>query len=144
LSRSPNRAKRHPRRRTAVAAIRAAQPVEPTPAAPLDVPLPRRAHPVEPPEPTSAAPNVYPRRVSPEELGATGDDTTLTVELAAKLRQIPVCAHCRGRHTRACPRVKAMKWHPNGTLAAVDFWRDGQWSDEHVIWEEQLAEADDT
>lgn len=142
MSRSRNRAKRHPRRRTALAAIRAAQQVDSTPATPADVPLPRRVQPVEPP-PEPAALEVYSRKVSPEELGTDRDDGTLTAELAAKLREIPVCAHCRGRHTRACPRVKAMKWHPNGTLAAVDFWRDGQWSDEHVIWEEQLAEADD-
>ena len=84
----------------------------------------------------------WPRPVTLEDLGATADDTALTAELAAALRQLPVCDHCRGRHARACPRVKAMKWHPNGALASVAFWADDQWSDEHVVWPEDLTKAD--
>jgi hypothetical protein len=85
---------------------------------------------------------VYPRLVSPEDLGTDRDDTTLTAELAARLRAIPACNHCGGRHTRACPRVKAMSWHPNGSLAAVTFWPDGKWSDEQVLWDEQIPTDD--
>lgn len=45
-----------------------------------------------------------------------------------------VCAHCRGVHNRACPRVKRMKYHENSTLAEVEFWADGQWPIENVIF----------
>ncbi len=31
-----------------------------------------------------------------------------------------------------------MSFHPNGSLASVDFWPDGKWSDDGVIWPEDL------
>lgn len=49
------------------------------------------------------------------------------------------CQHCGGRHARACPRVKRFRFHPTGALAEVVFWPEGKWSDEHVIWPEDLT-----
>lgn len=53
-----------------------------------------------------------------------------------------ICRHCGGSHARACPRVHRLAFHPNGNLAEVEFWPTSEWSDEHVIWPEQLL-ADD-
>lgn len=86
---------------------------------------------------------LYPRRLTTEELTGGKDDTQLTAELAAALRQIPACSHCGGRHTRACPRVKRLQFHPNGQLASVEFWAAGKWDDSNIIWQEHLAEADE-
>lgn len=81
---------------------------------------------------------MYPRQVTVEELTGGKDDTTLTAELAAKLREIPSCQHCGGRHARACPRVRKMSFHPNGALASVEFWPEGRWSDDDIIWPEDI------
>lgn len=114
-------------------------------------PLPQRA-PVPPPEPlpdpapvaTQPLPAelTYPRPFIVEEQTGGKDDTALTAELAAKLLEIPACRHCGGRHERACPRVKSMRYHPNGALAEVTFWPSGKWSDDHIIWPEDLAAAE--
>jgi len=45
-----------------------------------------------------------------------------------------VCAHCRGVHNRACPRVRRMRYHDNSALAEVEFWPDGKWPTENVIF----------
>jgi hypothetical protein len=34
----------------------------------------------------------------------------------------PSCMHCGGWHSRACPRIRAVEWHPNGNLAKVEYW----------------------
>ena len=31
------------------------------------------------------------------------------------------CAYCGGIHTGTCPRVKRIEYHPNGTVASVEF-----------------------
>lgn len=70
-------------------------------------------------------------------------DTGLTPDLAQQvISGTRACAHCGGRHVRACPRVKRMAWHPGGALAEIEFWPDDQWSDAHVIWQEELEELD--
>lgn len=81
---------------------------------------------------------LYPRQLTTEELTGGKDDTALDAELAAALRKLPVCTHCGGRHTRACPRVKRMQFHPNGALAAVEFWPAGKWDETEIIWPEEL------
>lgn len=81
----------------------------------------------------------YPRLVTPQELTDGKDDQALTAELADALRQVPPCSHCGGRHVRACPRVKRMSFHPSGALASVDFWPGDKWSDEHVLWDEDIG-----
>lgn len=45
-----------------------------------------------------------------------------------------VCKHCQGVHTRACPRVKSVEYHDGGTLKRVEYWPDGDWPTEHVIF----------
>jgi hypothetical protein len=60
----------------------------------------------------------------------------LTPELVAEIQKGESCQHCKGRHARACPRVKRLDFHPNGALKRVDFWAEGKWSDEHIIWPE--------
>jgi hypothetical protein len=80
----------------------------------------------------------YPRPVTAAEVGSDADDTTLTADLAAALRALPVCQHCGGFHSRACPRVASMTFHPNGSLAGVTFWADGRWPADHVVWPEDL------
>jgi hypothetical protein len=59
-------------------------------------------------------------------------DSSLTPELAAGVARLPVCQHCGGYHKRACPRVRSLRFHPNGTIAAVTFWRT--WSTDHVLF----------
>lgn len=99
---------------------------------PAPAPLPVR--PAPEPEPT------YPRQLTTEELTGGKNDMQLTAELAAALRRIPACTHCGGRHTRACPRVKRLQFHPNGQLAAVEFWPAGKWDDSDIIWQEDLID----
>lgn len=102
----------------------------------------RTLPPAPEPEPVATQPLppdlVYPRPVTVEELTGGKDDTALTAELAARLREIPSCQHCGGRHARACPRVRKMSFHPNGALAAVEFWPAGKWSDDDIIWPEDI------
>lgn len=47
------------------------------------------------------------------------------------------CVHCGGFHVRACPRVRRIEWHPNGVMAAVEFWPDDRINWEGVIFEDQ-------
>lgn len=63
-------------------------------------------------------------------------------EVRARFAANEACQHCKGLHARACPRVKTMSFHPNGGLAAVEFWPDGQWSDAQVIWPEDVPDFD--
>lgn len=69
----------------------------------------------------------------------------LTPEEAADIRarftRGEACRHCGALHARACPRVKAMTFHPGGTLAGVTFWPDGKWSDQGLIWPEDLTQT---
>ncbi len=42
---------------------------------------------------------------------------------------IGTCPHCSGPfnavyHTGACPRIKAIEYHPNGTLKRIEFRED--------------------
>lgn len=48
------------------------------------------------------------------------------------------CQHCGGAHARACPRVRSLTWHPNGTLAGVEFWPADRWPQADIMWPEQL------
>lgn len=62
----------------------------------------------------------------------------LTEDAKAQLAQYfsagEVCAHCKGIHVRACPRVKKMAYHESGTLAEVEFWPDGKWPTDNVVF----------
>lgn len=119
MSRSRNR------RRTP----RAAVPAELTPRAEWE------PEPAPDPEPPPAAPDPAPSTA------LVPSPMRLTRENADALTKRKPCAHCGGWHARACPRIRRMEFHPNDVLAAVEFWPDGKWPAEQVIWPEQVAEA---
>ena len=49
------------------------------------------------------------------------------------------CASCGGAHTIACPRVKRMRFRPDGqSPAEVEFWRYDEWPKDDVVWLEEL------
>lgn len=48
------------------------------------------------------------------------------------------CDHCGGAHSRACPRVRRIEFHQNGTVLSVEFWPSGKWPEDGVIWPENL------
>lgn len=51
------------------------------------------------------------------------------------------CQHCGGLHSRACPRVRRIAYGDGGKPAEVQFWEDGRWPHEDVIWLEDVIEA---
>lgn len=65
----------------------------------------------------------------------------LTAEERAAVLKLPACQHCLGRHARACPRVRELRFHTSGTIAVVKFWPDGKWPTDQVIWPEQLVDT---
>lgn len=44
------------------------------------------------------------------------------------------CTHCQGVHARACPRVRSASYHENGQLHAAEYWPDGEWPQDGVIF----------
>jgi len=48
------------------------------------------------------------------------------------------CDHCGAAHARACPRIRRIEFHQNGTLAAVEFWPDGRWPQDGLMWPDAL------
>jgi hypothetical protein len=53
------------------------------------------------------------------------------------------CMHCGGVHLRACPRVRKITWHSDGTCLGAEYWPAGQWSDEGIVWPEDAYEIDE-
>jgi hypothetical protein len=49
------------------------------------------------------------------------------------------CRHCGGVHSRACPRVKRLRYTDSGAIAEIEYWPDAMWSDTGVIWPEMLG-----
>lgn len=49
------------------------------------------------------------------------------------------CAHCLGLHSRKCPAVKEIEYHPDGRIQRVTYWR--QWDEGAVLWREDIEEA---
>lgn len=52
------------------------------------------------------------------------------------------CVHCGGVHLRACRRLKAVKWHADGTVLEAEYWPDGDWDESSIIWPEDCYEDD--
>lgn len=117
--RNSRRGRRQPPRQSIPTAL--------TPRAEWDHPEPDPVATQPIPKPGAAVVPKDPKKVSPE-------------DAAAILARVPACAHCKGHHVRACPRVKSMKFHPNGSLAGVDFWPEGKWSDDHILWPDELVD----
>lgn len=65
-------------------------------------------------------------------------DPALAAAVKARFDKGEACGHCGGIHARKCPRVRRLDFHPNAALASVRFWRDGKWSDDGVIWPEDV------
>lgn len=65
----------------------------------------------------------------------------LAVDRATGIREFErrQCRHCLGVHSRACPRVKRLRYTEGGGLAEVEYWPEGKWSDAFVIWPEMLG-----
>ena len=54
------------------------------------------------------------------------------------------CVHCGGAHLRACPRVRRLIFEPStGKIVEVEFWSEGEWSDDSIIWPEEIVEEED-
>lgn len=49
------------------------------------------------------------------------------------------CAYCRGLHSRKCPAVEEIEYHPDGRVQRVKYWRE--WDDTAVLWREDIEEA---
>lgn len=49
------------------------------------------------------------------------------------------CPYCRGLHSRKCPAVEEVEYHPDGRVQRVRYWRD--WDDTAVLWREDIEEA---
>jgi hypothetical protein len=72
---------------------------------------------------------------------AVVEDLDLTPEEAAEMwrqHKKRACSHCGGSHVRACPRVRRLEFHENGRLRSVSFWPRGEWSDEGILWPEDI------
>ena len=48
------------------------------------------------------------------------------------------CQHCLGVHAEACPRVKSREQYENGQLKRVDYFAEGEWTSDSVIWAEDI------
>lgn len=76
-----------------------------------------------------------------EEVGpANGWTPQMAADIRKRFVNNEACQHCKGLHARACPRVKSMTFHNNGSLASIEFWQDGEWSDNNVIWPEEVPD----
>ena len=54
------------------------------------------------------------------------------------------CRHCLGVHSRACPRVKRIRYTDSGAVCEIEYWPQNMWSDSFVIWPEMLGVLDKT
>lgn len=71
------------------------------------------------------------------------EETLEGVELSQADFEKIQCVHCGGAHFRACPRVKRMVFNNSGGLQEIEFWPEGSWSTENVIWPEDIMEEED-
>ncbi len=49
------------------------------------------------------------------------------------------CAFCQGIHSRKCPAVREIEYHPDGRVQRVTYWRT--WDETAVLWREDVQEA---
>lgn len=71
------------------------------------------------------------RAMAPPEVALEGADRDRVMEYFDKGE---ACQHCQGIHARACPRVKCVEYQENGSLKRVEYWPDGAWPTENVIF----------
>lgn len=48
------------------------------------------------------------------------------------------CPMCQGIHFSLCPAVREVEYHENGSVRRVRYWEQGAWSDDKVIWPEEV------
>jgi len=53
------------------------------------------------------------------------------------------CQHCGGVHLRACPRVRKITWHIDGTCTSAEYWPDREWSDANIVWPEDAYDDEE-
>lgn len=81
-------------------------------------------------------------KIAELEKEATPAKQKVTTEEMARLTALR-CAHCGGSHTIACPRVKRIRFRPDGqSPAETEFWADDQWPHDDVVWLETLIVED--
>jgi hypothetical protein len=51
------------------------------------------------------------------------------------------CPHCLGLHSRKCPAVAEVEYHPDGRVQRVTYFRHGEWPEDQVLWREDIEEA---
>lgn len=70
------------------------------------------------------------------------DDEKLTQEerdgLRKQFEENRQCVHCGGLHLRACPRVRRIVFKKQDEIQEIEFWRDGYWPQEGIIWPEDV------
>ncbi len=64
-------------------------------------------------------------------------------EIREKFRKGEGCAHCGGYHVHACPRVKRFAFHTNEVISEIEFWPQGEWPTDNVIFPEQVVDPDE-
>jgi hypothetical protein len=48
------------------------------------------------------------------------------------------CVQCGGLHLRACPRVRRVVMRNKEEIAEVEFWADGHWPKDGIIFPEDV------
>lgn len=51
------------------------------------------------------------------------------------------CEHCGGVHARNCPAVAEIEYYESGKVKRVAFWQRDMWSDEGVLWLDDVIAA---
>jgi len=88
-----------------------------------------------PPQPDPPPP--VDRRLPPDLAKRMRDIFEKHAAEAARVTGVKPCQHCGGIHNRSCPRVRRMEFQPTSSqLLSVEFWPDGKWSDDNIIWPE--------
>jgi hypothetical protein len=60
-----------------------------------------------------------------------------------QISQGKACPHCGGLHLRACRRVRRFVFRKQDEIQEVEFWRDGQWDEDGIIWPEDVYEGEE-
>lgn len=83
------------------------------------------------------------RYATVQEQQQRGRQTVLTKDERDKLLASPRCVHCGGVHGVSCPRVKRLRLRANGDPLEVEFWPDGAWTRDYVLFPEDYPEQDE-
>lgn len=60
-------------------------------------------------------------------------------------RPAKLCEDCGGYHLHEpCRRVKRQQWLGNGNRTEVEYWPDGSWNEEGIIYYEDVFDDEET